>query len=783
MNNQDFPNNAPPNAGPPNSGDIHNTMSGNARVETQINHAVFQSDIYIQHKDDPPERKVELAEDFLDGGFPRKAEGLLGDVVRSGVRTSRIAYHYTLAILGDRTITDLSPDDVADLRLAQSVAQGFDDEWSAAVEVISNLLGCAFEQQRRDSPEQRERLAGVLDRFKGLSDERRGEVTRHLAKMLNGTVRDHVDRLVGDLIRTERIAKGRQRRARLFFHPDPTAPRQAQPYYNGRFDLRLWCLAVGGVLGFLVAVIAAFATLQAAAGVATVGFLALFVVGAGATCWFGADLLAYRGERRRHEFELGESGAVPPSRKQPEVEYGSEDFREQIDALVRYQFTRRELRRGVQRKQTDEWVTAMAGSAIALIARLIRTYGEPVERVDDEDDDSVYAGDLSDLVYRRGPDHTEEIGGNTLDWLIRWHAKRTTREWQEGTLHDFRKLRFPTVRSGLIAFAAVAVGLFGFARLVSSAQSWEPKPLTLLVLGCLALVGGLYGGVKLLGELFARRLELADMRRLHEEETKAYEEWRAVLADRPTDAEMATWLAWDKDYLKSTAMRRSNLVSSDIVGHIILVEGKANAKMGRVVYGPPRYSAYTVLIFLLTENGVRQVSVDLDFEDGAIHDENRLSFSYGSLTAVKVSEVGVQFAGERRQVLYTSRRNLSVTEATDNVVFSRALHIALRNQEDITVIVENPEGLHGTKTEDPDRLKDLALDASGVTASLHILEAIAAEGPKWVQREYERRNRRWDEWTGRSTEQRFIDTRRVRELGPGATDDPDVVDAEWTEED
>src|SRR6202021_3317010 len=97
---------------------------------------------------------------------------------------------------------------------------------------------------------------------------------------------------------------------------------------------------------------------------------------------------------------------------------------------------------------------------------------------------------------------------------------------------------------------------------------------------------------------------------------------------RPTDEEMARWLDYDKFFIKSMAMRDRNLVNRNLVTHAILTEDRWPCWSARVLYGPPRYSHYRVIVFLLTEGGVGQVTMDLDFRTGRVSNTQSTSFPY-----------------------------------------------------------------------------------------------------------------------------------------------------------
>jgi hypothetical protein len=248
--------------------------------------------------------------------------------------------------------------------------------------------------------------------------------------------------------------------------------------------------------------------------------------------------------------------------------------------------------------------------------------------------------------------------------------------------------------------------------------------------------GGCYatGGISKI--LATRRHDLevaADNERLFAEETTGYRHWCEVLRDRPTDPEMAGWLDLDRSYLKTAALRRCGLTNRDLIAHVVLTEGTPKALRARVIHGPMRYSRYVVMVFLLTRSGVRQVEVNLDFLNGDVHNERRTAFRYDTLASARVAEVGVRFA------------DTSPNGQQSATVQRRTFNLSLLNGEKITLVVEDFEGLADPE-EDGNRLLRIALDSSGISGALHILEAVAAEGRDWTTREHERRERLIQDW-------------------------------------
>jgi hypothetical protein len=90
----------------------HNVASQGAFVSQQnaahYGDTTFHyGDTYHVNQGDPPERKLQVAVNFLAGSLPRRAELLLDELVRAGHHSTRLAYYYALATLGDRSLNDI----------------------------------------------------------------------------------------------------------------------------------------------------------------------------------------------------------------------------------------------------------------------------------------------------------------------------------------------------------------------------------------------------------------------------------------------------------------------------------------------------------------------------------------------------------------------------------------------------------------------------------------------------------------------------------------------------
>jgi hypothetical protein len=342
---------------------------------------------------------------------------------------------------------------------------------------------------------------------------------------------------------------------------------------------------------------------------------------------------------------------------------------------------------------------------------------------------------------------------NAVEWLIRWHVRKIFDEWRSGDLHAFReqgKISGRTMAGSVAAGALLAVAwLLTAVQLVAVEGLSAMRSVMLLGVGLVVTLlgtGGLY--LAKVRHATAQRelgIRLAD-------ERKEYEDLQRHLAHRPTDAEMAAWLDYDKAHIKAVALKGYRLTNRDVIAHVILTEPPARCRRARYLFGPPRYSRYNVRIFLLTDTGVRQFSVRLDAATGTLSNEGRSAFRYESITSAEVMEVGLRMNGKKRRIVELDGREDGADGkddkgGSDKLTFAQSFKLTLNNTQYIHVLVENfDEGLIDKVREDANHLLELARDTSGVTAARRILEAVAAEGREWVAQEHARRRRRWESY-------------------------------------
>lgn len=241
----------------------------------------------------------------------------------------------------------------------------------------------------------------------------------------------------------------------------------------------------------------------------------------------------------------------------------------------------------------------------------------------------------------------------------------------------------------------------------------QERPSAGLAWAALALASGSVAGNGWLRIVLERRrfsAESEESARELSQRQKALARWRAKLADKPSDLEMAAWLNCDRKILMDWAMRHYRLNASDVIGHAFVEAPAApERKRARVRNGPWRYSRYRVLVFLLTLDGVRQAGSYLDFENISFRDWHRTNYRFDAVASVHVTESP---GGH-----------------------PRTFEMKLVNGQSIDVEVPESGAEVLQKGEDSKTLSRVALDSSGLTNTLHILEGIAAEGKEWIKHE------------------------------------------------
>jgi hypothetical protein len=672
---------------------VRNEAGDHAKIGVQ---GVVYGDVrYEVNGQDPPEKKWRVAKNCIDGGMPRRAEELIREVFQLGfpdppsTLANEIAYHWVVAVLGDRSFELLGNEELGDIERARRLAEnGPADDWHQAVDALLELVDCLRlqEQTGRDVPE---RIDDFFTRFDRLPLARREEIRRHLDLILTGTIQDRLDARFAEIVRRTRTGDGRADRVWKFFEPEPARPLPIPVREPSAEELRQTAAAGGALLvgaAFVLSVVL-LAVLSVKEAL-TVGVLVL--VGGGLLALSVPSYLP----RRYSAYKPQNPGPKDP------------EFEEQVHATVDRTFALRSPEAAWQR---SGWNVA---------TRRIR---------------SQLAEEFTDLYCN------PEIEPGAIDWLIDWHAKECARSWEAG---EFRETRRVLRRFGLVP-GAVLLGptaFYAFPKVLMA----EPD-LTLVVLGWF-VVGGvllaLSGADVLLWSRVTYRGNSARAEARTHAESNAYRARRELLSDRPDDAEMVRWLDYDKIYLKRLAMNQHGLGNRDIIAHAILTEAAPSARRARFRNGPPRFSAYNVWMFLLTPDGVRQITVTLDFPTGIARNQRRTEFRYDVIAAARVTELGLRFDDGHREIILpraapdrADRADRPPSAASSFILFQEFV-LSLTNGEKLAITVENLDEwiLQDGAGQVPDN--------SEFTGALRLLEAITADGRDWVARARKRHDPR-----------------------------------------
>ncbi len=659
------------------------------------NFTIHTGDRYEVSADDSPEKKFSVAKDFLDGDLPRRAEALIKDTVGGGLRTNEVAYYWTISTLSDRSFELLEPEQFNDLIGARRLLErNTPDEWSQALDVITGLVGCLDEQERTGDFDAR-RFDGILRDNARLPSDRRNEIRRHLDLILTGGIQDRFDAESAGEVRCQRMLN-RTGRVWKFFEPVPEPPRPRMPKKPVLTPLARAMGIAGGVLigaGLVLSLgLLKLANAETALIVAVVFVLAALVV---------ACLASGQFPRRYSLYDL------PPG--MPPIE---------LELYVKANIERRfdECAPGVGGDQVG-WRHATHQVKKDLERELLAQYAHP------------------------------RITPAAIGWLIKWHAENAAREWAAGRLKAQDPTFVRVVFRGAVALLGL-VSLFSLYTMLHMESDIAGVALMWLVVGGVLLALSRVDSHLIRARRFVAENDAAERRRTAVRQ--AYGEWSALLADRPTDDEMARWLDYDKIYLKTLAMNQYGLASREVVAHAVLTEGARGARLARFRYGRARYSAYLVWLFLLTEAGVRQMVVYLDFETGVARDQQRTTFRYDSIASARVTEFGIRFDAGHREIILPvesgGRRTGGKGERerpVTSLIFSQTFRLSLTNGQDIDIAVENlQEGLLERIEDDPDSLESPVADIADVTGAMGILEAVAADGREWITKARARRRRR-----------------------------------------
>lgn len=620
---------------------------------------VHNSNVYQVLPDAPPRHKYKVGVRFLEDGVPTQAQELITEAIAHGYEDGEVRFHWVLAMLSKRSYRDLASGEREQLAHTSEFLHKYAaDEWKRALEAICELLEC-LNHSGGDA-----RLA--LKKLRALPSPQRDKIVRHLGLVITGGMKDNLWAETRQAAEDKRFSHDRRHRVWAYFHPDPIGPRVREPVENAttpgdRFRAGAWSgvfVISIGYIGWLV--------LVHAAPLPILSYLLALAAG-----YVGARNgleWRYRTERLR----VKDRAYFGPrlARQPPEGGFAS-----QVDHSFTHYFTKY-----VPKNEDREiWLAGTTGIRKTLRDEIVELYRE------------------------------SRIGIDRVSWLIRHMVSDTRKRWEARTLEAYReqyRTRLSTKVQCSLSLAALVPAAVG---VTVAAIEADPLPAMLTTLG--ALASGLIATMRWFYIISERRRSAEDRReyeRLRQERQQAYQAWKEKLdSTRPSESEMETWLDCDKTEVLGRALQHYRLAWRDIIAHAFLQTPAKPYKRARVSGGPWRYSKYDIRLFLITQDGVREVRTGLDFEQASINGQERNNFRFDAVSSV------------------------CVTQTAD---LSYTLELTLMNGPSRNIRIMDPE-VQPDPGENATTFSEINLDAAGFAHTLHILEGIAAEGKSWVCRD------------------------------------------------
>jgi hypothetical protein len=699
--------------------------------------------VYVAPTSATPEEQFRTALNLLDANMARRAEPLIESAVEGGYRSNRVVYYWALAVLSGRSLDDLLPDDFDALQRCAAMADLANaDSWLTALHVTVMFINCAMGQRPFQGAD--EELDRIIVEYGALEEGRRDEIRRHLDLLTTGVLKDSLDARYAREIAGRRMAGNRTERAWKFFEPDPEPPRLPQfdePRFGGagRVTAVLGAVAAGGAL---LLMLMTTITHDLVLGLA-------FAAGTG----IGGYLVATVGRRWavarvRIAADDARYDATPPAGRY------SEGFEHTVDAVDDYAW-------GEDDKADEERISDLTRRNQFLLS-VPWWIGEHLDgrnlvslrsRVKWQEETRGLRAALASDILRRYGSSAPDV--NRLSWLITWHAKRAKEQWETGTLRAHRSELQAAAPNGALPLLGLVAILGGISCSLIAAREGNVREIIVLlaILAFGSCIGYLsrFDVYVVRHDIYHAEMALAYSR--HAEEQAEFDRWTAVLGDRPSDTEMARWLAYDKIHCAGLALNARGIANRDAMAHATVAEALRPCKRARVLFGTPRYSHYRVSVILLTDAGIVITSVKLDFLSGTISDlESMRELPVESIASARLIEVEVRFNGDDREVVTLDRHvdadsadggagsnSGSVGQlngdktAGHSAVLSQALRITLVPAGNIDFVMEPlDERFLDPAREDEATLFGQVVGDSGIRGAMRLLEDVAIEGRGWI---------------------------------------------------
>ncbi|MCC2278961.1 hypothetical protein LKL35_26550 [Streptomyces sp. ET3-23] len=640
----------------------HNSAAYDSTVGIQAE-TVHNSNVYFVHPDASPQEKYKVGVRFLEDGVPSRARDMISDAIAHGHDNAEVRFHWVLAMLSGRAYHDLSTEELQRLhhasRLVRTYAEG---EWKDALRVAFELLAMV---STADGESGR-----VLERLRALPPRRRDAILHHLDLVLTGGLKDSLWAENRDRAETARFGNDRVQRVWAYFEPDPIGPRALPPRPSTAAAARAALPVRAGLFVFVTAFLWILGILADPAAAVIELLVAL-----------GAGLTAAHSGRRwwYQEYQLKARNRMLRTPNTGDPASTGDGF----TIRVRHSFDHYFSTRVPHGFAPHEWLGHTVHLRNSLVAEIA-------------------------ILYRES-----RVSVDRVNWLIRYLAEDARDRHNKGTLFDHRhRNETPAGTKALCVLALIALGITTLALLGTVASGAGALQMLLAIL---AVVGAVWSGraaaylwLEALGEEHRLVEETQEYQERLAARQVAYQNWKSFLdATRPSELEMETWLTCDKTLFVDEALRHYQLTWRDLVTHTILITSARPYKRGRVKGGPWRYSRYSFRLFLVTQDGVREVSTEFDFADARRGSDQRSNYRFDALSSVQVTE--------RSHAGYD-------------------LELVLTNGPARNIRVKDAESHQLAPDENASEISEINLNAAGFIHTFRLLEGIAADGKGWIER-------------------------------------------------
>lgn len=641
------------------TGFTHNSAAHGATVGIQAE-AVHNSSVYIVHSEASPQEKYKVGLRFLENGVPSRARELVTEAIANGHDDAEVRCHWVLAMLSKRAYHDLRGEEREQLhQVAGALGTYADGEWKTALRVVFDLLEALGDADGE--------TGSVLKRLQDLPKSQRDLIIHHLDLVLTGGMKESLWAETCELAETDRHSNDRAQRVWAYFEPIPIGPRAELPLANTAYGARERL----GVQAGLFVVATGFLWISAVIAQPLAGVVELVTaLGAGLAAADSGRKWWYQEHRLKAKDEhFSWHASNPPS--------AGEGFTNQVHLSFTHYFRNRQPA-GCDAQQ---WLAYTVGIRNSLMAEIAFLYRE------------------------------SRISVGRVNWLIRYLAEDVRARHNNGTLFAYRQRYQTSVKTKTICVLALIVLSITTVDTVISAVWNSPN----ILLSLLAVFGAAWSGRKatfLWLHMRGEERRFAEETQEYNERLSArqmeYERWKTFVdATRPSEVEMETWLTCDKTSFVDEVLRHYQLSWRDIITHTILLTPAPPYDRAREKGGPWRYSRYSMRLFLVTRDGVREVNTEFNFANSTRTNEQRSNYRFDALSSVQVAE-------------------------RDNVGYE--LELILSNGPARNIRVKDADTHQLAPDENAQELTNIDLDAAGFAHAFRLLEGIAADGKGWIER-------------------------------------------------